>query len=94
MPGLDKQGRALLALANRTKAHQSWALTRNRAERTAKARAAMLGRFEREAREFLGPNASEQQVQENASARRKAYYSALAYELGQGPLEAKRELTP
>jgi hypothetical protein len=64
--------------AARLAAHESWARTPDRAARTAAARAALAARFEREARERLGPGASDQQVAAAAESARKAHYSRLS----------------
>jgi hypothetical protein len=59
-------------------AHESWARTADRAARTANARAGLLARFEREAREQLGPGATEAQVAAAAESRKKAFYARIA----------------
>ena len=47
------------SLQARIAAHESWARTADRAARTAPARAGLDARFQREARERLGPDATE-----------------------------------
>lgn len=64
--------------AARLGAHESWARTPDRSARTAPARAGLLARFEREARERLGPDASDRAVADAAESARKAYYSRLS----------------
>lgn len=59
-------------------AYASWGNTADRSARTAAARSGLLARFEREAREALGPDASDRAVAEAAEARKKAYYQRLA----------------
>lgn len=55
----------------------SWANTLDPASRTAKARAAANGRFEKQARE-LHPGATDEQIARVAEHLRKAHFSALA----------------
>lgn len=62
----------------RTSAHLSWAHTRDRRERTAPARDAANRRWHDQARELLGPDATEQQVTDSATSLRKAYFGNLA----------------
>lgn len=64
--------------AARMAAHQSWARTPDRTTRTAAARAGLYARFEREARELLGPGASERQVADAAESARRAHYARLS----------------
>lgn len=64
--------------AARMAAHESWARTSDRTSRTAAARAGLYARFEREARDRLGPGASERQVAEAAESARKAHYARLS----------------
>jgi hypothetical protein len=64
--------------AARRAAHESWARTADRTARTAPGRTGFLARFEREARERLGPNASDRAVAEAAESARKAYYVRLS----------------
>lgn len=64
--------------AARAAAHQSWANTPDRAARTAAGRAGLLARFEREARDRLGPAASDQAVAAAAESARKAHYARLS----------------
>ena len=64
--------------AARLAAHESWAATPDRAARTAPARAGLLARFHREARERLGPAASEADVAAAAESARKAHYSRIS----------------
>lgn len=67
----DRSLRASLA------AHTSWANTLDPASRTAKARAAANGRFEREARE-LHPDATDDQIARAAEHLKKAHFKRLA----------------
>ena len=62
----------------RVAAHESWARTRDRAARTAPARAGLQARFIREAREQLGPDATERQVAAAAESARRAHYARLS----------------
>jgi hypothetical protein len=62
----------------RAGAHESWARTIDRTARTANARAGLMAKFEREARDRLGPAASEQQVAAAAESARRAHYTRLA----------------
>jgi hypothetical protein len=62
----------------RIAAHESWARTPDRSARTAAARQGLTARFEREARERLGPDASDRQVADAAESARKAFYSRLS----------------
>jgi hypothetical protein len=55
----------------------SWARTQDRAARTAAARAGLIAKFEREARERLGPHASARQVADAAESARKAHYARM-----------------
>ena len=64
--------------AARVAAYESWAATSDRSARTAPARAGLFAKFEREARERLGPDATERQVAEAADAARKAHYARLS----------------
>lgn len=64
--------------AARIAAHESWARTADRTSRTAAARAGLFARFEREARERLGPGASDRQVAEAAESARRAHYARLS----------------
>ena len=64
--------------AARRAAYESWAVTPDRSARTAAARAGLLARFEREARERLGPDATDRQIADAADAARKAHYARLS----------------
>jgi hypothetical protein len=64
--------------AARAAAHESWARTADRAARTSAARAGLMARFEREARERLGPQATPRQVADAAESARRAHYARLA----------------
>ena len=64
--------------AARLAAHESWARTPDRAARTAPAARGLLARFEREARDRLGPAASDQQVAAAADSARKAHYARMS----------------
>ena len=59
----------------RIAAYESWARTLDRAARTAPAVRGLAEKFTREARERLGPDATEKQV---ADAARKAHYTRLS----------------
>lgn len=71
---MDPQDRSLRA---RLAAHTSWANTLDPASRTAKARAAANGRFEKQARE-LHPDATDEQITRAAAHLKKAHFSRLA----------------
>lgn len=71
---MDPQDRSLRASLA---AHTSWANTLDPTSRTAKARAAANGRFEREARE-LHPDATDEQIARVASHLRSAHFKRLA----------------
>ncbi|MDT0472966.1 hypothetical protein RM863_12615 [Streptomyces sp. DSM 41014] len=71
---MDPQDRSLRA---RLAAHTSWANTLDPASRTAKARAAAAGRFEREARE-LHPDATDEQITRVAEHLKSAHFSRIA----------------
>ncbi len=62
----------------RIAAYASWANTPDRAARTAAARSGLDAKFGREARERLGPGASERQVADAADAARRAHYQRLS----------------
>jgi hypothetical protein len=64
--------------AARIAAHQSWANTLDRTARTEAARTGLLARFEREARERLGEDATERQVADAAESARRAHYARMA----------------
>jgi hypothetical protein len=61
----------------RAAAHQSWANTADRSERTAPARRRFLARFERQ----VDPNQtlSHEERAQRAESARKAYFAQLAY---------------
>ena len=62
----------------RIAAYEMWAATADRTARTEPARQGLEAKFIREARERLGPDATERQVAKSAEAARKAYYARLA----------------
>jgi hypothetical protein len=64
--------------AARTSAHQPRIMTPGRQARTKPSRSTMLAKLAREARERLGPDATERQVAEAAEAARKAFYARLS----------------
>lgn len=64
--------------AGRLGAYESWARTPNRSARNAPARQGFEAKFDREARERLGPDATDKQVADAADAGRKAYYVRLS----------------
>ena len=66
------------SIIGRIGAHESWARTPDRAARTSAARAGLLARFEREARDRLGPGAPDTAVQAAAESARKAHYSRIS----------------
>ncbi len=59
-------------------AHESWAATPDRTARTAPARAGLERKFEREARERLGQDATERQIAEAAESARRAHYARMS----------------
>ncbi|MFG2993990.1 hypothetical protein ACGFZK_32645 [Streptomyces sp. NPDC048257] len=65
------------SLRARLAAHISWAATRDPASRTAKARAAAAGRFEKQARE-MHPDATEEDIARVAKSLRSAHFSRMA----------------
>lgn len=65
------------ALRARLAAHTSWANTLDPASRTAKARAAANGRFEKQARE-LHPDATDEQIARVAEHLKSAHFSRIA----------------
>ncbi|MFE0329026.1 hypothetical protein ACFW08_20035 [Streptomyces sp. NPDC058960] len=71
---MDPQDRSLRASLA---AHTSWANTLDPSSRTAKARAAANGRFEREARQ-LHPDATDEQIARVAEHLKKAHFKRLA----------------
>ena len=54
-------------------AHETWAGAVDHAARTSPGRTGLLARFEREARERLGPDATEPQIADAAAAATKAH---------------------
>jgi hypothetical protein len=56
---------------------ESWANTPDRAARASLGQAGLRARFEREARDRLGPDATEQQVADAAESARKAHFTRL-----------------
>jgi hypothetical protein len=66
------------ASAARLAAYESWAATPDRAARTAPARRGLWAKFEREARDKLGPDATDRQVADAADAARKAHYARMS----------------
>lgn len=69
-------------------AHESWARTQNRSARTAKARAALLAKFEREVDpDGILPLAERARRAEHA---RKAYYTRLALKSAKSRRDAAR----
>jgi hypothetical protein len=63
---------------SRAGAHLSWARTPSRSARTAPARAGLEARFERIARESLGPHATDRQVAQAAESARKEHYARMS----------------
>jgi hypothetical protein len=70
---MDPEVRTMRA---RLGAHASWANTLDPASRTAKARAAANGRFEKQARE-LHPDATDEQIARVAEHLRKKHFTAM-----------------
>jgi hypothetical protein len=64
--------------AVRMPAHEPRVRTPDRAAGTKPSRSTMLVRFTREARERLGPDATERQVARAAESARKAFYKRLS----------------
>lgn len=62
----------------RIAAYESWARTADRTARTEPARAGLDARFLRQARERLGPDATEKQVADAAAAARRAHFLRMA----------------
>ncbi|MFD3929728.1 hypothetical protein [Streptomyces sp. NPDC058614] len=71
---MDPQDRSLRASLA---AHTSWANTLDPASRTAKARAAANGRFEKQARD-LHPDATDEQIARVAEHLKSAHFRRLA----------------
>lgn len=64
--------------AARLAAHSSWAATGDRTARTAPGRAGLQAKFEREARERLGPAAPDSAVAAAAESARRAHYARMS----------------
>ena len=64
--------------AGRLGGYESWSRTPDRAARSAQGYSGLLARFEREARERLGPDASERAVADAADSLRKAHFQRLS----------------
>jgi hypothetical protein len=64
--------------AARTSAHQPRTVTPGREAGTKPSRSPVLARLTREARERLGPDATDGQVAEAAESARKAFYARLS----------------
>lgn len=62
----------------RAAAHTSWANTPDRTARTEGMRRGLDAKFERQARERLGPDASDKAIADAALSARKAHYARLA----------------
>lgn len=75
----------------RIAAHTSWAKTPDRSARTAPAHRGLAEKFLREARDRLGPDATDQQVALAAESARKAHYIAMSAK-GHAAKQAKRGL--
>ncbi len=67
-----------LSTTRRIAAYRSWANTRDRSARAAAGVAGQAAKWLREARERLGPDATDQQVALAADAARKAHYAILS----------------
>ncbi|GGQ48527.1 hypothetical protein Saso_46980 [Streptomyces asoensis] len=89
---MNPQERSLRA---RLAAHTSWANTLDPASRTAKARAAAAGRFEKQARE-LHPGATDEQIARAAEHLKRAHAQrmALASAKARRAKKAAAELVP
>lgn len=74
-------------------AHTSWAKTADRSARTAPAHRGLAEKFLREAREELGPDATDKQVADAAESARKAHYLRMSA-AGHAAKQAKRGLAP
>jgi hypothetical protein len=61
-----------------TSAHESWVRPPDRTARTEPGHTGLLARFEREARERLGPHASVLAVADAAESACKAHYARLS----------------
>jgi len=75
----------------RIAAHTSWAKTADRSARTAPAHRGLADKFLREARERLGPDATDRQVADAAESARTAHYLAMSAK-GHAAKRAKRGL--
>ena len=62
----------------RIAAHKSWANTADRSARSASGQTGLLAKFEREARQRLGPGATDAQVAAAAESARKAHFAELS----------------
>jgi hypothetical protein len=62
----------------RIAALEGWAKTGDRTARTEAMRTGLARKFEREARERLGPDATDRQVADAADAARRAHYSRMS----------------
>ena len=61
----------------RIAALEGWARTSDRTARTEAMRTGLVEKFRREARERLGPDATERQIEDAAAAARRAHYSRM-----------------
>jgi len=64
--------------AGRLGGYESWARTPDRAARSARGYTGLLARFERQARERLGPHATDKAIADAADSLRKAHYARLS----------------
>lgn len=62
----------------RIAAHESWARTPDRAARALPGARGLDAKFEREARERLGPHASDRAVADAAASARRAHFARLS----------------
>jgi hypothetical protein len=62
----------------RIAALEGWARTRDRTARTEPMRTGLHAKFERQARELLGPDATDRQVADSAESLRKAHYQRMS----------------
>ena len=69
--------------AARIAAHESWANTADRAARAARGYDGLRARFVREARERLGPGATDVQVSDAAESAARAHFARIRQRVGQ-----------
>ena len=64
--------------AGRLGGYESWARTPDRKARSSLGYTGLLARFERQARERLGPDATERAIADAADSLRKAHYARMS----------------